>query len=566
MKKIISVILMASSLVGCNDFLDTVNYSEFDTSNFPATSDDVYDLVIGAYSTQTADIKYTIKSHPYYVAEAASDERLGGCEYSDFDLQGIDKIMTYDVNANISFWQSRYKGVYRANMIIESIDQCDGFESEAAKDHMLGEAYFLRALFYWELAQTFENIPMPLYTTDYDLNQVSVDDLYAQIGSDFIKSIELLERNKYDVNVSGVATTWAAQGFLGRVFLFYTGFYEKSEMPLNDGESLTSSEMATYLEDCINNSGHGLVSDFRNLWAYTNEYTGAHWDYCIDNNLKWEGENNKEFMYNYKFGMLASSSTDFRNFFYLWQGNLGTTLDREDTYPYTQGYAMGSVCPSLWDDWAAAEPDDIRRVASIVNVAEELPQVVGAASSSWEVTLFKAKKFFPTSSWSDDTMTTLYQIFTYQMYGASNSYSKGLVMDFPLMRFAEILLMHSEITQTADGMNTVRARAGLDPTTYSLDNLKAERRWELSFEGLRWNDTRRWHTAEDLLDNQIGVEVTNNGAATVMPSLGGGYSYRYKLTRGFLMIPQTEIDLSNGIIKQNDGWNDGDNYLYTGWS
>ncbi|MFI3286817.1 MAG: RagB/SusD family nutrient uptake outer membrane protein [Rikenellaceae bacterium] len=568
MKKIFLILSVAFCLSSCNEFLETESYTTLNSGNFPATADDVQDLITGAYSAQTSYINNTIKSHPYFVAETASDERLGGAGVSDWSTQCLDKLMISTVDDHSAFWSNRYKGVYRANMVIESIDDCTGFTDEAEKNHMLGEAYFLRALFYWELAQLFENIPMPTYTTDYDLTQVSVDELYAQIGTDFVNAIELLERKQFDVNYSEMATVWAAEGYLARVFLFYTGFYGKSSMPLNDGGSLTSSQMGDYLTDCINNSGHGLVSDFRNLWAYSNEYTGAYWDYSKENDLKWEGDNNKEIIYTYKFGIKGGSSTSYRNFFTIWQG-FPTLLGISYLYPYGHGWAMGSVCPDIVETWEREEPNDIRRDGSIISIADEIPAYSDgyAGFDSWEETMYRAKKFMPITSYSSDG-STLYQTFTYLQYGANNNYLSGQITDFPLMRFADILLMHSEITQSVDGINQVRTRAGLDPiASYSLDALQKERRWELSFEGVRWNDIRRWGIAEELLDNQIGIAVVNRGADAVMPSdIGGGYSTRYKATRGFTMIPNCEIELSNGVMIQNEGWNEGDNYLYTGWS
>jgi len=58
---------------------------------------------------------------------------------------------------------------------------------------------------------------------------------------------------------------------MARAFLFYTGFYGKSTMPVSGGGEVTKQQVISYLEDCINNSGHSLVSDQRNLWPYTND-------------------------------------------------------------------------------------------------------------------------------------------------------------------------------------------------------------------------------------------------------------------------------------------------------
>jgi hypothetical protein len=87
------------------------------------------------------------------------------------------------------------------------------------------------------------------------------------------KCISLMASKPYTYVESGHATKWAAEALMARVFLFYTGFYSKSELPLAEGGSVSKTEVVAWLEDCIKNSGHELVADFRNLWAYTNKYT-----------------------------------------------------------------------------------------------------------------------------------------------------------------------------------------------------------------------------------------------------------------------------------------------------
>lgn len=248
----------------------------------------------------------------------------------------------------------------------------------------------------------------------------------------------------------------------------------------------------------------------------------------------------------------------------LWQG-LPTRINIMKTFPYAGGWALGSVCPQIWDEWKAAEPTDIRRQGSIIDLDAEAPAYRAEGFDSWEETMYRAKKFMPVSAYDDKG--NLKCSFTVLEWGVPNIMGRAYITDFPLLRFADILLMHSELSQTTTGINRVRNRAGLPPIgAYSLEALQKERRWELSFEGVRWNDIRRWHIAEELLDKQIGVTVYNRGFETKMPALGGGYSSRYRATNGgFWAIPQSQIDLSNGVLTQNKGWEEGDNFEYTGW-
>jgi hypothetical protein len=113
-------------------------------------------------------------------------------------------------------------------------------------------------------------------------------------------------------------------------------------------------------------------------------------------------------------------------------------------------------------------------------------------------------------------------------------------------------------------MNKVRERAGLAPKPYSLANIQNERRWELAFEGTRWNDIRRWGIAADLLEKQIGVACYFKSTADVTKSFGGGYKARYNATKGFFPIPEAQIALSQGVLIQNEGWGTSA-AEYTGW-
>ena len=97
-----------------------------------------------------------------------------------------------------------------------------------------------------------------------------------------------------------------------------------------------------------------------------------------------------------------------------------------------------------------------------------------------------------------------------------------------------------------------------------LQALQQERRFELAFEGRRWADIRRWHIAEDCLERQIGDPIYNQGLPDKMKEFGSGYRSRYQETNGFFKIPESEIDLSSGVLEQNAGWT-GTDSNFPGW-
>lgn len=174
----------------------------------------------------------------------------------------------------------------------------------------------------------------------------------------------------------------------------------------------------------------------------------------------------------------------------------------------------------------------------------------------YEQTGYFQKKYININSYNEGKI----EPFGKQMFpGISSQTSQQLlqIADLIHIRFADVLLMQSELKQDATGLNKVRARSHLAPVAYSLEAIKQERRWELAFESIRWWDILRWsgpslEEAGDILNKQTGFNIIN--AATVVPMVKFDYKKRLQATQGYWPIPQDEIDISNGVLEQNPGW------------
>lgn len=570
MKKIIYtglVIFLTLSFWSCDGFLDTQNYTKKDSGNVPTTVKDAEQMLTGIYSTLQKAVITPVETH-FYMAELASDERFGGGGENDKDMQGLDRLMNTKPNRFGNFWSDRYQGIYRANLAITTMDKCSECTDDQKKQY-LGEAYFLRALFYFELIQMFGEVPLVTQPEPVNNPKAPADEVYAQITYDLIQAIDLMYNRPPTAAESGHATKWAAEALMARVFLFYTGFYNKESLPVagENGGNVTKSQVITWLEDCISNSGHGLISDFRNLWPYGNEFTAPDYSYAKDNNLHWAGDGNKETVFAIKFSVKGAweeaNSIGQSNQYALHFGLRGPNGDA-GTFPFGVGWGGGPVNPTLWDDWRGAEPNDIRRVASIMNVETETTDYVWGADNQMEETGFWQKKYIPIKAYNKETgeldISYTVQKDNYQ----GGDYQLANTQDLILIRFADVLLMHSELKQDATSMNLVRARVGLPAVAYSLDAIKKERRFELAFEGVRWFDIMRWGDAPALLAKQEGVSFKNKNVAAINKAFGGGYKARYEATGGFWPIPETQISLSEGVLVQNKGWGI-PNAEFTGW-
>ena len=549
-------------LAGCESFLDTENYTKKDTSNFPSTESDAIQMVTGIYSTMNNAL-ISPEDNPFYISELAGDDRLGGGSTSNRGAQSADRLLNNKVSMFENIWTARYSGIFRANNAIMSIDNVKTWNTNGKREQLLGEAHFLRAYFYFDMAQLFGSVPLVLEITPQNLPKSPSDDIYAQITYDLVKAIEYFPSTKYPDFELGHATKWAAESMLARVYLFYTGFYGKTELPVaNDGGTVKKTDVVSYLEDCINNSGHDLISDQRNLWPYTNPYTAPYYSYAKDKGLSWAGDNNQEVL----FALNFSNTTDFSGTGHEYSSGYANRVieyfnprkaGKAACFPFVpQGYSNGPASYDLWADWAndADYTGDYRREGSICERAVELPNYAGDPAKEVENTGLFAKKYMGCGAYDENG--TLYQSYAY-FYGGQNNKQLGLTQSLIIIRFADVLLMHSELTETSSGLNKVRKRANLPDVTYSLEALKKERRYELCFEALRWNDLRRWGDVAEIVSNQTGQPITNRGNADTY-KFDSSYDFmtRYNATKGFWKIPESQVTLSDGVLEQNEGWDE----------
>ena len=163
------------------------------------------------------------------------------------------------------------------------MENVKSWSSESERNRLFGESYFLRAMAYYELAQVFGGVPLRTTLESTNLPRASVDEIYTQIAADLKNAIEMMPAKIYPKgsDMTGHATKYAAEAMMARVFLFYTGRYEKNELP----NGTTKEEVISWIDDCVNNSGHKLVSDQRNIWAYTNDATEDNTEGSVTNTL-----------------------------------------------------------------------------------------------------------------------------------------------------------------------------------------------------------------------------------------------------------------------------------------
>lgn len=575
MKKIYLIALAAAfTLTNCEDFLDSEDYVGKNSSNFPVSEDDVNQMVAGVYKSTFYEPFHANDVSEYItMANLASDDMYGGGGMNDMDTQALDHLMITKVTEGEQLWKAGYEAISRANSALASVDNV---KDEELRNQTKGELLTLRAFNYFDLVKCFGNIPMldkapeSIGEAQVSPEQVEAKTVYKKIATDLYDAIKIMPAYEYDGWKKlkyGKVSRWAAESLLARVYLFYTGFFNEQTIPTEEGcevSEITKDFVVSCLNEVINKSGHGLLSDYRSLWPYSNASTAKDYDYVKDLSDKYT-EGNKEVILavNYMY-LSAWSGTQLHisNQYCLFFGVRFNDSDDPkfslgnpgSCYPFGNGWGCGPVAPNLMSDWEAAEPTDPRRDASVLTLPNDF-NYAGDHTDNWmEATGFHNKKLSAVRSGGG-------KFYSYGVEDENGGKGTGVghyqashMQSLTLIRFADVLLMQSELTGTADNLNKVRERAGLPDVAYSTEALRNERRWELAFEGLRWDDIRRWHIAPEALAKQLGGAIYNAGNKTVMKDQGEGYVARYNATNGYYKIPQQQVDLANGALKQNPGW------------
>ena len=123
--KYLSALVLASLVfAGCENFLDTVSYTESNTSNYPASEQDARQLVTGIYAALN-QASYEPSAHSFIANLTMADECFGGGGQDDYEIQAYDHLLYFEPNAQLDFWTPYYSGITRANMTIANLDKVE---------------------------------------------------------------------------------------------------------------------------------------------------------------------------------------------------------------------------------------------------------------------------------------------------------------------------------------------------------------------------------------------------------------------------------------------------------
>ncbi|REG96426.1 RagB/SusD family nutrient uptake outer membrane protein [Flavobacterium aquicola] len=494
-------------------------------TNFYKTTADANSALVGCYDGLQVATGTSGGVGVPVMSEVMSDDCFGGTGASDgYNYALIDEFdparSPSDVDLLNNNWIAYYKAIYRCNVFLMKMDQIDWKGDTALRNTYESETKFIRAYIYFEMVRIWGNIPLLTVPSSENIPQSDPEAVYKVIAEDLVFASNNLPAVAYSATVNGHATKWAAKSLLGRVFLYYTGYYGKTDL----AGVVTKPQALGHLEDVITSSGHGLVDDFSTLWPAAS-------------GNKYAGESNKENVFSIKYTYTSdyNGNTDGN----AWMVMFG--MREFSSFPYAHGWGV-TVNSKLWDAYNA---NDTRRAATVIGIEEEsIP--FDKINSQREYTGYYNKKYSPMINEAGVELPIAM---------GSAFWDISQFQDYTVMRYADVLLMAAELGSgnAQSYFDQVRQRAykaSFVTLPVNQTNILKERHLEFALEGIRYYD---------LLRQGIGVASSTIAETTTL--LSGGVAgtktisaAKIQATQGLQQIPNTQITLSGGVLKQNAGW------------
>jgi len=455
---LLSFIVMMTIISCSESYLDVEPKGTFLTDNFYSNADDAFAGLVATYD-------YLRKNSGGFenmvtFMNAGSDDFYAGGGGATDGMQ-LQIFSNYTLSANgmaPSFWTDQFRGVYRANLMIQKLPDIP--MDEAVKARYMAESKALRGYYNFILVRMFENIPLftePVSPSEmYNVVQAAPEDTYAQIEADLLEAIPVLPPTVPNTEF-GRLTKGAAQAILGKVYL---------EQGKN---SLAAAQFAEVngTPGQTNQYGNKLLANFADLWEIDNKFNSESILEISHTNLSLAGWGN------------WGSDNDEGNMICTMVGPRGyVDLDPNDGIPaYSSGWSFNPVLPELYD----LMKDDPRFEATILDCKTLEAEGKISYAKGYLDTGYFLNKFAPLVSEEHTGAGDMW------LNHRQNSYA---------IRLADTYLLEAEAlggtgSRAQALLDAVRARVGLASVPVSLDAILKERRIELAGEGHRWFDLRR---------------------------------------------------------------------------
>ncbi|MDR2921457.1 MAG: RagB/SusD family nutrient uptake outer membrane protein [Tannerella sp.] len=492
---ILFILLTTTIFTSCvDDFLDKEPYG---TSSFWTTPAEAELGINAAYQPFYEEEFY---GRGQFWLETADDDMIVNNSGKTTTINLTSFISTTnDDGYSRSYWEYSYRIIRRSNDVLRNVPNMS--MDQNLKNRILGEANFMLGLTYFQLARRHGGLPFgdkenPL---DYNKPRETLTETYNRIEAYLLEATHLLtEWNSNNGENAGRATLGAAWGTLAKVYCYW-GKYDKAK---------------DACEKVINSGQFDLLDDYAKAFSLEYEKSPEHIFYV----------NNKAERHH---------------------GTITSIVHLSQKLTDGGGWKYFAPTKSLSD---AFEPEDTRRSVTLAGIRET-------------VRLLNTDVLLTADNISD--MGTGFMCMKYASpYQKLSSYDWETGLDIPILRYSDILLLHAEaiivlggggpdpgkrntgVAAAAESFNKVRLRAfKQDQSKYiaapTFMDLVNERRCELAFEEQRHADLVRWGLAKEVY-----------AAATTATDPRGPRTFD-PAKHNYFMLPQREIDISNGLLINN---------------
>ncbi len=522
-KHIILAVLLLISQASCKKFLDTKVQDFVSPSDYYTTDAQLNLALNGVYDVlgdpnmygERMEYRFGMEGDEGYYSQV--NPVSGPCQYN---------YTSADAEVNL-FWTALYKGIARANILLANVDNNMSL-SDAIRGKVRGEALFLRSYYYFLLAQNWGGVPLilkPVSPTQTDIPRTPLKDVYTQILTD-MTTAEGLVSDISTIGFGGRVSKSAVRGVLARVCLAMAGEPLKDVSKYKDASAWAKK----VIDDAT--AGHSLNPSYSNVFI---NYASDKYD-------------TKESIWEVEFrGNGSDTYTETGRFAYF-AAQLCTNV--------STGYANGFIKPTA-KFYQLFTPGDLRREWV-------------TPSFTYSATGTAGTKTFITPP---ATAAAMYSLFTakyrreYETLLPKNMAVSP--MNFPLLRFSDVLLMYAEAenelngpTQTVfDAINLVRRRgwaSGIKTVTITSGGSGYTTAPSVTFSSSPGTDavgtavisggkvTGITFTGDEILGTKIGSGYLT--APTITFSGGGGTG----ATATAAIYTKTDADLTASMTSSKD--------------
>lgn len=511
----LAAIAMMFSMLSCDDELDIVQKGAISLEEYYGSDESAEGAVTAIYG----ELRGMMYNYKFLKNICSDDVWAGGADRGD--NSDLEKMNEFTFSAEHAFlsgcFQSYYRIIYNANIVMQYIEP-----DTDVKRQMIAEAKVFRAFAYIDLISMWGTPPLvdhPLDPSEYQMPNGDPAELWALVETDLTEAIasgSLIQKSGVNDKSIFRVTKQFAQTLLGKAYL-YQG---------------KNTESAAAFESVINSNLYALYEgEYDDIFAFSNK-------------------NNSESMF--EVNRVVDPNNVWNNFDF-WHLMIHFRTDRFTSKPVTAmgladlGWGFCLPQKDLYDAFVAEEGENGYRLNRTLKTYGQIQEM--GASMDGGKTIIGEGYFFWKTRITKDAVPAAGSNFTWDH-------------NINLMRYADVLLMAAEANLLAGNqskadtyLNMVRTRARLGNKTASMEAIKTERRLELCFEDVRYQDLIRWGVAESYLSEQ-GSEypvMASNGTVTYRPTGNSSGKYGFQDRNYLFPFPSTEIQLNKNIV-QNQGW------------